>query len=131
MDFRPYGGRWRVSGGLLFGSDHIDRTAGSVNGNVLLNGTAYPASGTGTVVSTTSFARPAVYLGVGGGTGILKGLTIAFDAGFVIRNGSLTTSVSGPLAGNPQFQSDLAATAAQFHTRIVQPVIGVGLVFRP
>ena len=131
MDFRPYGGRWRLSGGLLFGSDHVDRTAGNVNGNVMLNGTTYPASGTGNIVATTSYARPAVYLGVGTGTGILKGLSIAFQAGFVIRNGSLTTTASGPLAGNPQFQSDLAATTAQFHTRIIQPVVGVGLSFRP
>jgi hypothetical protein len=131
MDFRPYGGRWRLSGGLLFGSDHIDRTAGNVNGNIMLNGTAYPVAGTGSVVATTSYARPAVYLGVGTGTGILKGLSIAFEAGFVVRNGSLTTSASGPLAANAQFQSDLAATTAQFHSRIIQPVVGVGLSFRP
>jgi hypothetical protein len=131
MDWRPYAGRWRLSGGLLFGSDHIDKVALSSGGNVLLNGTAYPAAGTGTVSSRISFARPAVYLGVGAGTGILKGLTIAFDAGIVIRNGSLSTSATGPLAANAQFQNDLATTSAQFRTRLIQPVIGVGIVFRP
>jgi hypothetical protein len=131
MDWRPYAGRWRLSGGLLFGSDHIDKVAQSVNGSISLNGNSYPVAGTGLVSSRISFARPAVYLGVGAGTGILKGLTIAFDAGIVIRNGSLATSATGPLANDPQFESDLGTTAAQFRTRLVQPVIGVGLVFRP
>jgi hypothetical protein len=131
MDWRPYGGRFRLSGGLLFGSDHVDKTAQSMNGNVLLNGTSYPVSGTGLVSSRVSFPRPTVYLGVGAGTGILKGLTIAFDAGFVIRNGTVSTSATGPLAANPQFESDLAATATQFRSRLIQPVVSVGLVFRP
>lgn len=131
MDWRPYAGRWRFSGGLLFGSDHIDKVALSQNGSILLNGTSYPAAGTGTVSSRISFARPSIYLGVGAGTGIVKGLTLAFDAGIVIRNGSLDTNATGPLAANAQFQNDLATTAAQFRTRLVQPVIGVGLVFRP
>jgi hypothetical protein len=131
MDWRPYGGRWRLSGGLLFGNDHIDKTAENLNGNVSLNGTSYPVAGTGLVSSRISFGRPAVYLGVGGGTGILKGLTIAFDAGIVIRNGTLETSATGPLSANAQFQNDLAVTSAQFRTRLIQPVVGVGLVFRP
>ena len=131
MDFRPYAGRWRLSGGLLFGSDRVDRIAQNFSPNIVLNNNSYPASGTGTVSSSVSFGRPAVYVGVGGGTGIAKGLTIAFDAGIVVRNGSLTTNATGPLATNPQFQHDLAVTANQFRTRFIQPVLGVGLVFRP
>jgi hypothetical protein len=131
IDYRPYGGRWRLSGGLLFGSDHVDKVAAPVGGVYHLNGTSYAATSVGNITSTVSFARPAVYLGVGAGTGLLKGLTIAFDAGLVIRNGSLTTSATGPLATSAPFQSDLATTAAQFRTRFIQPVVGVGLVFRP
>ena len=103
----------------------------SQNGSIVLNGTSYPAAATGRVSTRISFARPSIYLGVGAGTGIVKGLTLAFDAGIVIRNGSLDTTATGPLAGNAQFQNDLATTATQFRTRLVQPVIGVGLVFRP
>jgi hypothetical protein len=131
MDWRPYAGRWRLSGGLLFGGDNVTKVAQNVNGNYLLNGTVYPVSGAGVVTGRVSFAQPALYLGFGGGTGILKGLTIAFDAGIVVRNGQLSTSASGPLQGNAQFESDLAATAAQFRTRLIQPVIGIGLVYRP
>ena len=68
---------------------------------------------------------------MGAGTGIVKGLTIAFDAGIVIRNGTTTTTVNGPLQSDPQAVADANATAAQFRTHIIQPVIGVGLLFRP
>jgi hypothetical protein len=131
MDWRPYGGRWRLSGGLLFGGDYVNKVAQSVNGNYSLNGDTYPVSGAGIVSARVSYARPAIYAGFGGGTGILRGLTIGFDAGIVVRNGSLSTYATGPLAGNTAFQTDLAATASQFRTRLIQPVIGVGLVYRP
>ena len=131
MDWRPYAGRWRLSGGLLLGGDYVDKVAHSTYGNYVLNGNMYPANQAGIVSAHISFARPAIYLGVGGGTGILKGLTIAFDAGIVIRNGSLSTDATGPLRANPQFQNDLATTAAQFRTRLIQPVIGIGLLYRP
>jgi len=131
MDWRPYGGRWRLSGGLLFGGDRVDKVAQSYGSNYVLNGNAYPVNGAGVVSARISFARPAIYLGFGGGTGIFKGLTISFDAGIVVRNGLLSTNATGPLQANPQFESDLAATAAQFRTRLVQPVIGIGLVYRP
>jgi hypothetical protein len=131
LDWRPYAGRWRLSGGLLLGGDHIDKVAQNNGGNYLLNGNAYPVTAAGTVSAHISYAQPAVYLGVGAGTGILKGLTIAFDAGIVIRNGTLSTNATGPLQANAQFQNDLAITAGQFRTRLVQPVVGIGLVYRP
>jgi hypothetical protein len=131
LDWRPYAGRWRLSGGLLLGGDYVQKTAQVVGPNYQLNGNLYPVNQAGVVSAKISYAQPAVYLGFGGGTGILKGLTIAFDAGIVIRNGQLSTSASGPLQANAQFESDLNATAAQFRTRIIQPVIGVGLVYRP
>ena len=131
MDWRPYGGRWRLSGGLLLGGDHVDKVAQSFGPNYFLNGNPYPVNLAGIVSARVSFANPAIYAGFGGGTGILKGLTIAFDAGFVIRNGTLSTNATGPLQSSAQFENDLAATAAQFRTRLIQPVIGVGLVFRP
>jgi hypothetical protein len=130
-DWRPYGGRWYLSGGVLFGSDHLDWTPQASGGNYTLNGGVFPVSGTGAVQAQVSYARPALYLGAGGGTGILKGLTISFDAGVVLRNGTVTTSATGPLQNNPAFQADLGAVAAGFRTHVLYPVAGVGLVYRP
>jgi hypothetical protein len=130
-DWRPYAGRWRLSGGVLFGNDYVVKVAQSFGSNYMLNGNAYPVGAAGVVSARINYAHPALYLGVGAGTGILKGLTIAFDAGIVVRNGTLSTSATGPLQANAQFQSDLAATATQFRTHFIQPVVGIGLVFRP
>ena len=130
MDWRPYAGRWRLSAGLLFGSDHVDNVAQAQNGTYLLNGNAYPAAGSN-VSGTVSYARPAIFAGVGAGSGIIKGLTIAFEVGAVLRNGTTTTTISGPLAANAQAQADVAAVAAGFRTRWLQPVASVGLLFRP
>jgi hypothetical protein len=131
MEWRPYAGRWGLTGGVLFGNDFVNKTAQTYGSTYMLNGNAYPTAAAGVVSARINYAHPALYLGVGAGTGILKGLTIAFDAGLVVRNGTLSTSATGPLATNPQFQSDLAATVAQFRTHFIQPVVGVGLVFRP
>jgi hypothetical protein len=130
-DWRPYGGRWRLSGGLLFGSDHVTYAAQPNGSNYDLNGRLYAVSAAGAVTGNVSYARPALYLGVGGGTGLYKGLTLAFDAGIVIRNGTAAIGATGPLQANAQFQSDLQETATHFRTRFVQPIVGVGLVFRP
>jgi len=129
-DWHPYGGRWRLSGGVLFGSDRIDRTARPNGGVYALNGNTYPSAGS-SISSNVSYARPAPYVGFGAGTGIVKGFTIAFDAGLIVRNGSPVTSVSGPLQQNPQAVADATAVTQQFHTHWLQPYVGVGLSFRP
>jgi len=130
-DWHPYSGRWRLSAGLLFGSDNVTHVAESFGPNYVLNGNSYPVAAAGTVSAKVVFVNPSPYLTFGGGTGIVKGLTIAFDAGIVIRNGTLSTSSTGPLQTNPQFQSDLTASAMQFRYRFIQPVVGIGLVLRP
>jgi hypothetical protein len=130
-DFRPYGGRYRISGGLLFGNDHIDNVAQPDGGTMQVGSGYYPVSGTGTVTSRVQFDRPAIYAGVGTGTGLIKGLALTFDAGVLVRNGTATASATGPLASDPAFQADLARLQGELRTRVVTPVISVGLVFRP
>ena len=131
-DWRPYAGRYRLSLGLLFGSDHTDYTVRSENGmSYLINGTPYPISQAGVVGARVAYPHPALYAGVGGGTGITRGFTIAFDAGLVLRNGSVSASATGPLQNDPRFQADLQTVARGFRTQWLQPVVDVGLVFRP
>jgi hypothetical protein len=130
-DFRPYAGRYRISGGLLFGNDHIDNVAQPAGSTIQIGNGVYPTAGTGTVTSRVNFDRPALYAGVGTGTGLIKGLALTFDAGVLVRNGTATTSVTGPLAGDPALQADLARLQGELRTRVVTPVVSIGLVFRP
>jgi hypothetical protein len=130
-DFRPYAGRYRISGGLLFGNDRIDNVARPDGGAVNVGAGNYAAAGAGTVSSRVSFDRPSLYLGVGTGTGLIRGLALDFDAGVLVRNGTASAAATGPLRRDPAFAADLARLRGELRTRIVSPVLSVGLSYRP
>jgi hypothetical protein len=130
-DFRPYSGRYRISAGLLFGGDHIDNVSQPMGSTIQVGNSLYPVSGTGTVSTRVQFNRPAIYAGVGTGTGLIKGLALTFDAGVLVRNGTVSSTATGPLLADPAFQASLASLQGELRTRIVTPVVSVGLVFRP
>lgn len=130
-DFRPYAGRWRISGGLLFGSDYVRNTLRAGGSSVNVGGSVYPTAGAGNVTSTVHFDRPTIYAGVGTGTGLIRGTALTFDAGLEIRNGVASAAATGPLASDPAFAASLGALAGELRTRIVSPSLSVGLVYRP
>ena len=130
-DYRPYGGRYRISGGLVFGNDRIDNVARDAAGMIRVGNGVYPVSGTGTVNARVRFDRPSLYAGVGTGTGLIRGLALEFDAGALVRNGTASASASGALANDPAFRADLARLRGELRTHVVVPVLSVGLVYRP
>jgi hypothetical protein len=130
-DFRPYAGRYRISGGLLFGNDRIDNVARPDAGSVNVGTGTYAVAGAGTVSSRVSFSRPALYAGVGTGTGLIRGLALDFDAGVLVRNGVASADATGPLRNDPAFAADLARLRGELRTRVVTPVLSIGLVYRP
>ncbi len=130
-DFRPYAGRYRISGGLLFGNDRIDNVARPDGGTLDVGAGTYAAAGAGRVSSRVTFDRPSLYLGVGTGTGLIRGLALDFDAGVLVRNGSASAAATGPLRTDPAFAADLARLRGELRTRIVSPVLSVGLSYRP
>ncbi len=131
-DWRPNSGRYRLSAGLLFGGDYTNYAVQSVDGTTYtINHSVYPTAQAGVVGAQVSYGHPAIYAGVGGGTGITRGFALSFDVGLVLRNGSVTTSATGPLQNDPRFRADLQTIASQFQTRSIQPVIDLGLVYRP
>ena len=130
-DWRPYGGRYRISGGLLFGEDRTTGVSQITGATMNVGNGVYPVSGTGLVTTTVNYDRPTMYLGVGTGTGLIPGFALDVDAGIEIRNGVASASASGPLAADPAFQADLARLAGEQPTRVVTPVVRIGLIFRP
>jgi hypothetical protein len=130
-DFRPYGGRWRISGGLLFGSDEIDNVARFSGPTAQVGNNVYATSGIGHLTSRVAFDHPGVYLGAGTGTGIIKGLALTVDGGILMRSGVASANATGPLSTNPAFRTDLADLSGQLRARIVTPVASIGLVYRP
>lgn len=130
-DFRPSGGRYRISAGLVFGNDRIDNVAREQSPLLRVGTGVYPTTGTGQVLARVTFSHPSIYAGVGTGTGIVKGLALDFDGGILLRNGVSNATASGPLNANPAFVADLNRLQGELRTRIVIPVVSVGLVYRP
>jgi hypothetical protein len=130
-DYRPYAGRWRISGGLLFGNDRVDNIARPEFATMRVGNGIYPLAGTGTVSTRLRYDRPSLYAGVGTGTGSIRGLALTFDAGVLIRNGTATANATGPLASDPAFRRDLEVLRNELRTHVVVPVVSVGLVYRP
>jgi hypothetical protein len=130
-DYRPYAGRYRISGGLVFGSDGVDNVARFASPTLRVGSGVYPISGTGTVRTRLRYDRPSLYAGVGTGTGLIRGLALTFDVGALVRNGTATASASGPLASNAAFRADLERLRAEQRTHVVVPVVSVGLNYRP
>jgi opacity protein-like surface antigen len=130
-DYRPYAGRYRISGGLVFGNDRIDNVSRDAAGFLRVGNNLYPVSGTGTVNARVRFDRPSLYAGVGTGAGLVRGLALEFDAGALVRNGTATAVASGPLANDPAFRADLQRLRGELRTHIVVPVLSVGLIYRP
>ena len=130
-DYRPYAGRYRISGGLVFGNDRVDNVAREQSSTLRVGNGVYPVAGTGAVTARVSFDRPSLYGGVGTGTGLIKGLALTFDAGALIRNGTATATATGPLANDPAFRADLERLRSEQRTHVIVPVFSVGLVYRP
>jgi hypothetical protein len=130
-DFRPSAGRYRISGGLVFGNDRIDNMARDDAGQLRIGRGLYSVGGAGTVTARVRFDRPSLYAGVGTGTGLIRGLALQFDAGALVRNGTASVSATGPLAADPAFRADLERLRSELRTHIVVPVVSVGLVYRP
>jgi hypothetical protein len=130
-DFRPYGGRYRISAGLLFGNDRIINVAQQQGPVIAVGSGFYPVAGTGQVTTQVRFDRPTIYAGVGTGTGLIPGFALTLDAGFEIRNGHASGSATGPLANDPAFQASLGQLVGELRTHQVSPVVSIGLVYRP
>lgn len=130
-DYRPYAGRYRISGGLLFGNDRIDNFPAPNGSTIAVGSGSYPTGGVGDLTTQVRFDRPTIYLGVGTGTGLIRGFALEVDGGVEIRNGHAFAAATGPLATNAAFQADLERLRNELRTRIVTPVVSVGLVYRP
>ena len=130
-DFHPYAGRWRISGGLVFGGDHIENVARISGAAFRVGQNLYPSAGIGDLRTRVSWDRPSLYAGVGAGTGLIRGLALSFDAGVIVRNGHATASATGPLNTDPAFNADLARLRGELRLHQVAPMISAGLVYRP
>lgn len=136
VDWHPFKGSFRLSGGALFNGNEINATAKPV-ADFDINGVTYTASDIGTLKGKIDFNAIAPYLGLGWDTsfGKERGFGFVFELGAVFQGTpEANLTVSGPIASDPTFQSDLAAEEADLQDALddfkTYPVLAIGMSYR-
>lgn len=136
LDIYPFGGGFRLSGGLRLNFNRAD-LSGRSNGGFEIGGTTYTADELGTLDGGVDFNTFAPYLGLGyGGTFLDGALELAFDAG-AMYHGRPEVSLSasdGSLSDDPALQADLEEERQAIEDDLeafrFYPVVGLALTYR-
>jgi hypothetical protein len=137
LDWHPFSGSFRLSGGVLANGNKVDLTGKLTGGTYTINGNTYTAAQVDTLTGRVSFNGAAPYLGIGWGNAIDKRghWSVAVDLGAAYQGKpKLTYTTNGTATGTPTFQSDLNVErnkvqhALNFFT--VYPVISLGISYK-
>lgn len=136
LDIYPFGGGFRLSGGVRLNFNRADLT-GSPNGGFEIGDTTYSADEIGTLDGGVDFNTLSPYLGLGYAAALFDGaLELAFDAG-TMYHGSPDVSLSasgGSLAGDPAVQADLEEEREAIEDDLdafrFYPVVGFAITWR-
>jgi len=110
LDWYPFGGSFRLSGGVLFNQSEVDLRA-TPSEPVQIGGTTYLPSEVGTLRGRSDFNPVVPYVGIGWGNAVGRGkrLGLAIDLGVAfIGSPGVNLSATGPLASDPTFRAHLA-----------------------
>lgn len=110
LDWYPFGGSFRLSGGVLFNQSDVNLRA-TPSAPVQIGGTTYTPAEVGTLRGQSDFNPIAPYVGIGWGNvvGRSKRLGLAMDLGVAfIGSPGVNLSANGLLASDPTFQAHLA-----------------------
>lgn len=136
LDWHPFGGGFRISGGVLYNGNEIDSDARSSSTYEIGNAT-YSASQIGNLTGEIDFNEVAPYGGIGWDTsfGRNEQFGLLVDLG-VMYQGSpeVDLTADGPIATNQTFQNDLAREEEDLENDIDEyeyyPVISIGFGYR-
>ncbi len=137
LDYYPFHGVFRITGGMMVNQNDISAVAGGGSGTYTINGDTYTAQQVGTLTAHVGWRRIAPYLGIGWGSKAARhsGFSMGFDVG-VLMTGSpdVTLNASGSASDQP-LANDVAAAQAKANSQASSyrfwPVIGlrVGYAF--
>jgi len=141
LDWHPFGGGFRFSGGLYVHSDNtIDVVAvPSAAATYVINGVTYNVSDIGSVVGEVGFGKSTPYLGIGfGNMASGKGLSFLVDVGVQFQDSpdvnlttvtcNLTLALCDQLTTD--LQTEVLAVEADAEDYDMWPVINLGLIWK-
>lgn len=137
LDWHPFEGRFRFTGGMVANGNKFDLAAKPNGGTYEINGKTYTAAQVGTLAAKVDFPSTAPYLGIGWGDSTqTAGLHFIGDIG-VIAQGSpkaKLTAAGGTLSNDPTVQADLKQAEADLQTKLndfkFYPLVQVGIAYR-
>ncbi|MEA3368944.1 MAG: hypothetical protein U9Q24_01100 [Candidatus Ratteibacteria bacterium] len=136
LDWHPFQGSFRISGGAVFHGNTIDANAKSAETFDIGNST-YTGAQVGTLTGKIDFENIAPYLGIGCDTsfGKDKSFGFLFELGAIYQGSpKVALSADGPIATNAAFQNELAAEEKDLQSDLdafkIYPVVAIGLSYR-
>jgi hypothetical protein len=134
LDFYPFGGGFRLSGGVRINGNKADVTATPASSIRVGNNTYSPAQ-IGTLSGNVDYNRVAPYVGLGYGGRVTSWLELGVDAGVLYQGKPrVSLAASGALAGDPTLQADLDRERASIRSKIDwtawYPVLMLSALFR-
>lgn len=136
-DFYPFGGRFRLTGGVLRADHSISGTGQPAEGSAdfEIGDNTYPADEVGTLTLTLDYPQTTPYFGIGfasrGGPGI--GFAPFADLGVAIGSFDAAFTATGAIS-SPQFEQDLERERQKVEDEVgrlkVWPVVSMGIVIR-
>ncbi|MEM9443686.1 MAG: hypothetical protein AAGA73_24860 [Pseudomonadota bacterium] len=136
VDYHPFSGGFRVSGGLRFNFNQADLD-GTPTDDIEIGDEVFSPDEVGTLTGDATFDTFAPYLGIGYGATLLEGsLSIGFDLG-VMYQGQADVDLdaeSGLLSDDAVLQDNLAIEEGEVEDDledfVVYPVVGLAIIYR-
>lgn len=136
VDYHPFRGGFRVSGGLRFNFNQADLT-GTATDDVEIGDVTFTAAEVGTLQGDVDFDVLAPYLGIGYGATLLEGaFSIGFDLGVMYQGQAdvRLDSEDGLLSGSAVLNDNLAIEEDEIEDDldafVLYPVVGLAVTYR-
>jgi opacity protein-like surface antigen len=141
LDWHPFSGVFRVSGGAYWNGNKATATARPTGGTYEINGQTYNSTDIGSLNGKIDFPSVAPYLGIGFGSAPKagRGMTFSFDLGMLYQrepNVGLTVVCGAALTAPQctQLRNDVAAEAVSLQDELKDfkfyPVVSFGIGYR-
>lgn len=134
-DWHPWGGAFRLTGGLFYNGNKFDLTGQSSGGTITINGVTYTSTQAGTVTAKVDFNSVAPYVGFGWGNDSEDaGLHFTSDFGVMYQGKPKATLNATGAASDPALAANLQAAQSQLQSDLNSfqwyPVLQAGIVYR-
>lgn len=135
LDWHPFKGSFRLSGGALYNGNKIDADARS-SATYEIGDTTYPGDAVGILTGNINFNDVAPYVGFGWDTSFgKKGLGFIFDIGVLYQGSpSVSLSANGPISNDPTFKENLSKEEDNLEDELKDyqfyPVVAIGIGYR-